>query len=79
MSLPGGVGVGGERIADASGRLRGRWVFNPRGCLTAPPLLTNIYLESNQMTGALPHGLFHLKRLTYGGWVSPLQQGGFRR
>jgi hypothetical protein len=30
-------------------------------------LLTNIYLESNRMTGSLPAGLFHLKRLTYGG------------
>lgn len=31
------------------------------------PLLTNLYLESNQLEGTLPASLFHLKRLSYGG------------
>ena len=30
------------------------------------PLLTNVYLESNRLSGSLPAGLFHLKRLSYG-------------
>ena len=38
------------------------------------PLLTNVYLESNRLTGSLPSGLFHLKRLSYG--ASSVSCGG---
>jgi hypothetical protein len=30
------------------------------------PLLTNVYLESNYLSGTIPANLFHLKRLSYG-------------